>query len=509
MDNFRSQLIPVKISESTRKYRTRCVPWNKVLRIMEYVKNSTKIATFLVIIHLSLFREHEGDFLTRQEVRDIVGFFRKMWLDIESGNGALVEKYSWAKIHWALLSLGSRGTTYEMFRYTESYVYQMAWNFVHYWAESNKKTIRKGFKMGKDKHKTIGLNTIAFFQHTDTQAEDVRLGRMYDEHYRTQKATHILARFPLDHSHQGSAHRSPAHTKRASSPLSSGSCIDIFQLVPSSPTGRSMLPIGDLAESEPDIQSYDEDMMKMDEAADGFPIGSSPQIGHFKRATSSSPGPSWLAALAPNRHDRLFSTSQPSHHRARTWKQPSSSRASPHSSPAGQSERSPSQLRLQAASRLRAMERKNRSNAHRPLLDAFSIGSQRGIDDISSSKEDMMNEAIGRRHIKQMNRHWEALLSSQAYATDEMIEEAEESDSMEEEPIEADIELDFSEIYGDEIPSDAMDSEGPDTSMTSNCSTIRPDEHPQSLLAVLLASSSVCPACSAGALHASDSNLKV
>ncbi|KAH9445562.1 hypothetical protein KEM48_004651 [Puccinia striiformis f. sp. tritici PST-130] len=173
MDNFRSQLIPVKISESTRKYRTRCVPWNKVLRIMEYVKNSTKIATFLVIIHLSLFREHEGDFLTRQEVRDIVGFFRKMWLDIESGNGALVEKYSWAKIHWALLSLGSRGTTYEMFRYTESYVYQMAWNFVHYWAESNKKTIRKGFKMGKDKHKTIVelVNKLLYFSNYEAILE--------------------------------------------------------------------------------------------------------------------------------------------------------------------------------------------------------------------------------------------------------------------------------------------------------------------------------------------------
>ncbi|POW15793.1 hypothetical protein PSHT_07024 [Puccinia striiformis] len=173
MDNFRSQLIPAKISESTRKYRTRCVPWNKVLRIMEYVKNSTKIATFLVIIHLSLFREHEGDFLTRQEVRDIVGFFRKMWLDIESGNGALVEKYSWAKIHWALLSLGSRGTTYEMFRYTESYVYQMAWNFVHYWAESNKKTIRKGFKMGKDKHKTIVelVNKLLYFSNYEAILE--------------------------------------------------------------------------------------------------------------------------------------------------------------------------------------------------------------------------------------------------------------------------------------------------------------------------------------------------
>jgi hypothetical protein len=42
----------------------------------------------------------------------------------------------------------------------------------------------------------------------------------------------------------------------------------------------------------------------------------------------------------------------------------------------------------------------------------------------------MMTEALGRRHIKQMNRQWEALLSSQAYATDEMIEEAEGMQSL-------------------------------------------------------------------------------
>ncbi|PLW32218.1 hypothetical protein PCANC_23457 [Puccinia coronata f. sp. avenae] len=47
-----------------------------------------------------------------------------------------------------------------------------------------------------------------------------------------------------------------------------------------------------------------------------------------------------------------------------------------YTSKASQSERSPSELCLQAASRLRTLERKNCSSAHRPLLNAFSIGSQ-------------------------------------------------------------------------------------------------------------------------------------
>ncbi|KNZ64513.1 hypothetical protein VP01_1020g7 [Puccinia sorghi] len=338
-----------------------------------------------------------------------------------------------------------------------------------------------------------------------------------------------------------------SYPQGASSPLSSGSCVDMFQLVPSSPAGPSMLPFSDLPESEPELRSCDEEMMKLDE----FSTGSSPRIGHFNAAASSSPGPSWLPALAPNRHDLLLSPSQSSHHRARAWKQPLSSRRSPRSSasetplssptPLSRSytskachpDRSPSQLRLQAATRIRALERKNRSNAHRPLLDTFSAGSQRGIDEIISSKEEMMTEALGRRHIKQMNRQWEALLSSQAYATDEMIEEAEgiqlfffffchcvgtqpeltnlpgnggaESESMDEEPPENDGEPDFSQMYAEEVPlSGGMDNEGADTSMTSTCSTVRPDEHSPSLLAILLAPAAVCPACSAGGLQASE-----
>ncbi|EFP81302.1 uncharacterized protein PGTG_06923 [Puccinia graminis f. sp. tritici CRL 75-36-700-3] len=304
----------------------------------------------------------------------------------------------------------------------------------------------------------------------------------------------------------------------ASSPLSSSSCIDMFQLV-SSPPGPSLLPFSDLPESEPDIRSCDDEMMKMDDESDALPIGSSPRIGHFDTAASSSPGPSWLPALAPNRHDRLFSPSQSTHPRSRAWKQPGSSRASPRSSAsetpqssptplsrayvskAGQSDRSPSQLRLQAASRLRNIERKNRSNAHRPLLDAFSNGSQRGIDEIISRKDEMMAEELGRRHIKQMNRQWEALLSSQ---TDEMIEEAEESDLMQEEPIEPDHELDLTQMYAEAAASDAMDSEGPDTSMASACSTVRPDEHHHSLLAILLAPRAICPACPVGTLQATE-----
>ncbi|KNZ63002.1 hypothetical protein VP01_119g13 [Puccinia sorghi] len=87
----------------------------------------------------------------------------------------------------------------------------------------------------------------------------------------------------------------------ASSPFLSSSCVDMFQLVPSGPAGSSMLPLSDIHESEPESRSCNEEMMKMDKETDEF-------------------------STAPNPHDCLLTPSQPSHHRARSWKQPGSSR---------------------------------------------------------------------------------------------------------------------------------------------------------------------------------------
>ncbi|EFP87097.1 uncharacterized protein PGTG_13316 [Puccinia graminis f. sp. tritici CRL 75-36-700-3] len=42
-------------------------------------------------------------------------------------------------------------------------------------------------------------------------------------------------------------------------------------------------------------------------------------------------------------------------------------------------------------------------NTHRPLLNAFLNGSQRGIGKITSGKDEMMAKELGRCHIKQMN----------------------------------------------------------------------------------------------------------
>ncbi|PLW30129.1 hypothetical protein PCANC_21087 [Puccinia coronata f. sp. avenae] len=168
----------------------------------------------------------------------------------------------------------------------------------------------------------------------------------------------------------------------------------MFQLVPSSPTAQTLLPFSDPPETKPEVRLCDVEMMKMDAE------GSLLHIGHFKNPRSSASG---TPLSSPTPLSRAYT------------------------SKASQSERSPSKLCLQAASRLRTLERENCSNAHRPLLNAFSIGSQQGINGITTEKEEMMTEALERRHIKQMNRQWQALLSSQAYATYEMIEEAEAS----------------------------------------------------------------------------------
>ncbi|POW01860.1 hypothetical protein PSHT_12353 [Puccinia striiformis] len=81
-----------RTSESKRKDRARFKSENNILTIMKYVKESTKIATFLVITHLSLFREHEYDVLMPEAVRDILKCFEKMWIDIERWDPDLIRK---------------------------------------------------------------------------------------------------------------------------------------------------------------------------------------------------------------------------------------------------------------------------------------------------------------------------------------------------------------------------------------------------------------------------------
>ncbi|KAI9605681.1 hypothetical protein H4Q26_004046 [Puccinia striiformis f. sp. tritici PST-130] len=150
---LRSKISPTK--------RIRRISEKRISTIMKYVDNTTKIATFLVVIHLSLFREHKQDVLTTQTIREILTCFQRMWTDTASAQEGLLCKFAWAKRNWALLSLDNPEKITTEFIYQPQNVYRMAWNFVDYWADTNRKSVRAGYGLERSYHNSevfIGLH---------------------------------------------------------------------------------------------------------------------------------------------------------------------------------------------------------------------------------------------------------------------------------------------------------------------------------------------------------------
>jgi hypothetical protein len=143
-----------RTAESKRQSRVKGIAQRLTRSIIDYVKNTTKIATFLVIIQLSLFGGHEQDVLTIAVVDEILNFFRKMWIDTEHFQKELIGKYGWAKKNAAILSLENPEELNTSSRYKARQGYQMAWNFAGYWAEANDKSVRGSFKK-KQNHRNI------------------------------------------------------------------------------------------------------------------------------------------------------------------------------------------------------------------------------------------------------------------------------------------------------------------------------------------------------------------
>ncbi|KAA1089082.1 hypothetical protein PGT21_006449 [Puccinia graminis f. sp. tritici] len=137
--------------------RSRFIHEKKIKKIIKYVKESTQIATFMVIVHLSLFKEHDQEFLTPQAIRKILGFFQNLWLKLESGQSSLIEKYPWAKRNWSLLTLENPHRLHVDFIRNPEDVYRMAFNFVGYWAKKNGKGV-KGY--GSSDHFTNVIATM-------------------------------------------------------------------------------------------------------------------------------------------------------------------------------------------------------------------------------------------------------------------------------------------------------------------------------------------------------------
>ncbi|KAG0139126.1 hypothetical protein CROQUDRAFT_55157 [Cronartium quercuum f. sp. fusiforme G11] len=219
----------------------------------------------------------------------------------------------------------------------------------------------------------------------------------------------------------------------------------------SSPSpNHSTIPLSDLPEPEP---MSDNTEMQVDDPFSLEPDGShlgQPSIGKFNPSGSSSPGPCWLPSLAPSRNQS---------HRSVGFKQPiftssrkssSSSGGHPSSSPTPShsksrfkpSSSSPSELRQQAANRMRSHQRNGILSSRRVLLDAFLASSNSGDTELSD-RENATLEALSRKEIFNTKQQWK-----QGFTTiEELLADEEQEGGQDEELVLPDEDIDPSQLY--------------------------------------------------------------
>ncbi|OAV99131.1 hypothetical protein PTTG_25460 [Puccinia triticina 1-1 BBBD Race 1] len=113
--------------------------------VIKTVAETTKVATFLIILYLSLFREHKQNIVTRRVVEDILAVVSELWRSLSADNvePGLTEEFEWAS---GLVGFLNTGLT-SSFRWAKCPAkmvnYNISWNIVEYWTT-------RSLKMGKD-----------------------------------------------------------------------------------------------------------------------------------------------------------------------------------------------------------------------------------------------------------------------------------------------------------------------------------------------------------------------
>jgi hypothetical protein len=124
---------------------------SRIATIMEYLENVNKIATFLIVIHLSIFKEHpvgelknfEDKLMTKAELDNILDVINNAWMEIIQLSDQFL-KNDWAEKNARLFKHGSNlnETRIRNLIYRKDIWYHMAWNIVEYWAKKTHNVVK-------------------------------------------------------------------------------------------------------------------------------------------------------------------------------------------------------------------------------------------------------------------------------------------------------------------------------------------------------------------------------
>ncbi|POW13416.1 hypothetical protein PSHT_07670 [Puccinia striiformis] len=166
----------------TRNESTHCA--NKqspqvIVRTIEYFNNVNQITIFLILIHLSIFHEHEEEELNDKFIEELINFLENLWNRIEEPDQKFLNKHTWAEKNSLFfspesdLSLDQR----KKLLYVQAHKYHMAWNFVEQWAEENGKSLKWGRKNQKTDQRPLVeiVNYILLYSNPRFVSEMLRM----------------------------------------------------------------------------------------------------------------------------------------------------------------------------------------------------------------------------------------------------------------------------------------------------------------------------------------------
>ncbi|KAI7943893.1 hypothetical protein MJO28_011421 [Puccinia striiformis f. sp. tritici] len=152
---------------------------------LKYVMNVTKVTHLLIIIYLSLFKEHESEILKVQQVENTLMSLTQMWWDLEEGIKPEILKLGWTEDVTKILNF-QEGKSWLYYKATSTAaLYSIASNLLDYWVvqtgkplfrSTSKPRLAKSTKRPAKNHQGIIalINKIIFYSNYQMILGDIK-----------------------------------------------------------------------------------------------------------------------------------------------------------------------------------------------------------------------------------------------------------------------------------------------------------------------------------------------
>ncbi|KNZ56236.1 hypothetical protein VP01_245g5 [Puccinia sorghi] len=108
--------------------------------IMRFVQDVTKVTQLLIVAHLSLFKEHEQQVLTSEEVEKHLEFLKNLWFQIDEGTPQM-QKRDWAMKAHKVFRFQDQANHFCFMVTRKDRNYSFCWNLVNHWREKTERSL--------------------------------------------------------------------------------------------------------------------------------------------------------------------------------------------------------------------------------------------------------------------------------------------------------------------------------------------------------------------------------